>query len=432
MADVAPLPDLADVRIVVIGLGYVGLPLAVEFSKHFPTTGFDINAQRVAALQAGHDHTGETTPAELAVATRLALTTDAAALRGCNVFIVTVPTPVDDTKRPDFTPLIRASQTVGHILKGGDVVIYESTVYPGATEEICVPELERASGLACNRDFAVGYSPERINPGDKVHRLTTIPKVTSGSTPAAGQFVDALYRTIIAAGTHLAPSIKVAEASKIIENTQRDVNIALMNEFALIFQRLGIDTHDVLAAAGTKWNFLPFKPGLVGGHCIGVDPYYIIQKAQSKGYYPDLLLAARRINDGMGKAVADRVLRLMIERGIAIRGARMLILGFAFKENCADLRNTRVADLMREFEGLGMQVTVVDPWVDAEEARAEYGVAIAAEIPAGQAFDAVVLAVAHRQFGRGEGERLSAILGHAAVVFDVKGQSALDCSPVRL
>ena len=351
---------LGDARIGIIGLGYVGLPLAVEFGKHFDTLGFDINPQRITELKAGQDRTHEVSAGELAEAKRLRfsgselggseLARDNVALADRNVFIVTVPTPVDADRRPDFTPLIKASQTVGHALKAGDLVIYESTVYPGATEEICVPELERASGLKFNTDFTVGYSPERINPGDKQRRLTTIIKVTSGSTPEAAEFVDALYRRIITAGTHKAPSLKVAEAAKVIENTQRDANIAMMNEFALIFHRLGIDTQDVLAAAGTKWNFLPFKPGLVGGHCIGVDPYYLIQKAQSVGYYPDILLACRRINDAMGQHVAAEVVKLMIHKGHAIAGARVLVLGFTFKENCPDLRNTRVIDLVRELQ----------------------------------------------------------------------------------
>jgi len=332
-------------KIAVVGLGYVGLPLAVEFGKKYSVVGFDINARRVAELLSGQDHTLEVEPEELKAARFLSYTTDPSALAECNVFIVTVPTPVDNDKRPDFSPLVKASQTIGRVLKKGDLVIYESTVYPGATEEICVPELERASNLQFNLDFTVGYSPERINPGDKQRRLVNILKITSGSTPEAAEMVDALYRSIITAGTHKAPSIKVAEAAKVIENTQRDANIALINEFALIFNRLGIDTHEVLEAAGTKWNFLPYKPGLVGGHCIGVDPYYLIQKAQSVGYYPDILLACRRINDAMGKHVAGEVIKLMIHKGHAIAGARVLVLGFTFKENCSDLRNTRVINL---------------------------------------------------------------------------------------
>jgi len=363
----------SDQKLAVLGLGYVGLPLAVEFGKYFDTLGFDVHAQRIDALRAGHDHTGEVDASELTAASRLHFSNDAEDLRGCNVYVVAVPTPIDEHKRPDFAPLISASRTIGTVLAHGDLVIYESTVYPGATEEICVPELERASGLRFNVDFTVGYSPERINPGDRQRRLTNIPKITSGSTPEAADVVDALYRRIITAGTHKAPSLMVAEAAKVIENTQRDANIALINEFALIFHRLGIDTQDVLAAAGTKWNFLPFQPGLVGGHCIGVDPYYLIQKAQSTGYYPDILLACRRINDAMGQHVAAEVVKLMIGKGHAIKGSRILVLGLAFKENCPDLRNTRVADLVRDFESYGARVDVHDSWTDPEEARREYG-----------------------------------------------------------
>src|SRR5690606_3010530 len=361
-------------RIAVVGVGYVGLPLAGEFGKHFDTLGFDVNSARVSELSEGRDSTQEVEASELKEAGRLGFTTDDEAIRDCNVFVVTVPTPIDEHKRPDFTPLIRASQSIGALLKQGDIVIYESTVYPGATEEICVPELERASGLVFNRDFGVGYSPERINPGDKARRLPLIPKVTSGSTPEVAEFVDGLYRKIISAGTHRASSIKVAEASKVIENTQRDANIALINEFALIFHRLGIDTQDVLDAAATKWNFLPFKPGLVGGHCIGVDPYYLIQKAQSAGYHPDILLACRRINDAMGHHVAAEVIKLMNHKGQAVAGARILILGFTFKENCPDIRNTRVVDLVRAFAEFSARPDVYDPWADRAEASHEYGI----------------------------------------------------------
>ena len=412
---------LGDARIAIIGLGYVGLPLAVEFGKHFDTLGFDINAQRIAELKAGEDRTHEVSAGELAVAKRLHFSVEAAALTDRNVFIITVPTPVDTDRRPDFTPLIKASQTVGRALKAGDLVIYESTVYPGATEEICVPELERVSGLAFNTDFTVGYSPERINPGDKQRRLTTIVKVTSGSTPEAAEFVDALYRRIITAGTHKAPSRKVAEAAKVIENTQRDVNIAMMNEFALIFHRLGIDTQDVLAAAGTKWNFLPFKPGLVGGHCIGVDPYYMIQKAQSVGYYPDILLDCRRINDAMGQHVAAEVVKLMIHKGHVIAGARVLVLGFTFKENCPDLRNTRVIDLVRELQGFGAKVDVYDPWADRAEARHEYAIDLSAEMPAPGSYDALVVAVAHDQFKALGIEGLRRLANDRAIIYDIKG-----------
>jgi UDP-N-acetyl-D-galactosamine dehydrogenase len=412
---------LGDPRIAIIGLGYVGLPLAVEFSKHFDTLGFDINPQRIAELAAGEDRTHEVSAAELAEARRLRFSVDAAALTDRSVYIVTVPTPVDSDRRPDFTPLIQASQTVGAVLKKGDLVIYESTVYPGATEEICVPELERVSGLAFNADFTVGYSPERINPGDKQRRLTNIMKVTSGSTPEAADYVDALYRRIITAGTHKAPSLKVAEASKVIENTQRDASIAMMNEFALIFRRLGIDTQEVLAAAGTKWNFLPFKPGLVGGHCIGVDPYYLIQKAQSVGYYPDILLACRRINDAMGKHVAAEVVKLMIHKGHAIAGARVLVLGFAFKENCPDLRNTRVIDLVHELQGYGVRVDVYDPWVDVAEARHEYAIDLLTELPAPGRYDALVVAVAHEQFKALGIDGLRRLANDRAVIYDIKG-----------
>jgi len=410
----------SDQRLAILGLGYVGLPLAVEFGKHFDTLGFDVHSQRVDALRAGHDHTGEVDPSDLAAASKLRFSNDADDLRNCNVYIVAVPTPIDEHKRPDFSPLISASRTIGKVMAHGDLVIYESTVYPGATEEICVPELERASGLRLNLDFTVGYSPERINPGDRERRLTNIPKITSGSTPEAADVVDALYRRIITAGTHKAPSLKVAEAAKVIENTQRDANIALINEFALIFHRLGIDTQDVLAAAGTKWNFLPFKPGLVGGHCIGVDPYYLIQKAQSTGYYPDILLACRRINDAMGQHVAAEVVKLMIGKGHAIKGSRILVLGLAFKENCPDLRNTRVVDLVREFESFGAVVDVHDPWVDQEEAQREYGLDLIQSLPRDPSYDAIVLAVAHRQYCE-LGTSLRKLANSRAVLFDIKG-----------
>jgi UDP-N-acetyl-D-galactosamine dehydrogenase len=408
-------------RIAVIGLGYVGLPLAVEFGRQFDTLGFDIDAKRIEQLRGGIDHTQETSADELVAAKHLHFSIDMAALRDRDVFIVTVPTPVDEHKRPDFTPLINASRAIGGVLKRGDVVIYESTVYPGATEEICVPELERASGLRFNADFGVGYSPERINPGDKQRRLTTIPKITSGSTPETADFVDALYRRIISAGTHKAPSLKVAEAAKVIENTQRDANIALINEFALIFHRLGIDTHDVLAAAGTKWNFLPFQPGLVGGHCIGVDPYYLIQKAQSTGYYPDILLACRRINDAMGQHVASEVVKLMIGKGHAVKGSRVLVLGLTFKENCPDLRNTRVVELVRELESFGAHVDIHDPWADATEVRNEYGLALLPAMPMPASYDAVVLAVAHEQFKTDGGHHVCKLAKADGVVYDIKG-----------
>ena len=388
------IPLVSKVKIAVIGLGYVGLPLAVEFGSRFPTVGFDINERRITELKAGTDFTLETDTAEIAAATQLSFTTSAHDLRDCNVYIVTVPTPIDRHKRPDLGPLIRASELVGSVISKGDVVIYESTVYPGATEEDCVPVVERISGLAFNTDFFAGYSPERINPGDKEHRLPTIKKVTAGSTPEIGTFVNDLYKTIITAGTHLAPTIKVAEAAKVIENTQRDLNIALVNELALIFDRLGINTLDVLEAAGTKWNFLPFRPGLVGGHCIGVDPYYLTHKAQEVGYIPEVVLAGRRINDGMGSYVAGRLIREMINADVKIKGARILVLGLTFKENCPDLRNTRVVDIIEELESFGTQVDVFDPWVDADEAVRIYGVTMVSD-PLAQSYEGVVFAVPH-------------------------------------
>ena len=413
--------DSESIRIGIIGLGYVGLPLAVEFGKKFDTLGYDIDAGRIEELKAGRDRTHEISASDLSDAKLLAFSAAKSDLGDRTVFIVTVPTPVDADKRPDFSPLVSASRTIGAFLKRGNTVIYESTVYPGATEEVCIPQLERMSDLKLNLDFYVGYSPERINPGDKLRRLASIPKITSGSSPAAADFVDALYRTIITAGTHKAASLKVAEAAKVIENTQRDANIALINEFALIFGRLGIDTNDVLEAAGTKWNFLPFKPGLVGGHCIGVDPYYLIQKAQSVGYYPDILLACRRINDAMGKHVAAEVIKLMIHRGTAIKGSRVLVLGFTFKENCPDLRNTRVIDLVREFEAFGTVVDVYDPWADSTHAMREYGIQLLPTTPTKGVFDAVVLAVSHAEFVQVEPAAIRAFGNHHSVVFDIKG-----------
>ena len=411
--------DLANARLGVIGLGYVGLPLAVEFGKQFPTLGLDINPARVEELQAGADSTLEVTPDELRQAQQLRFTHRAEDLAACNVYIVTVPTPVDECKRPDFGPLLGASATVGRLLKPGDVAIYESTVYPGATEEVCVPILERESGLRFNADFFAGYSPERINPGDKEHRVTTIRKVTSGSTPEVADFVDALYRRIIAAGTHRASSIRVAEAAKVIENTQRDVNIALVNELALLFNRLGIDTEEVLLAAGSKWNFLPFRPGLVGGHCIGVDPYYLTHKAQEIGFHPEMILAGRRTNDGMGAYVVQRVVKLMNQRRIAVMDANILILGLTFKENCPDLRNTRVVDILRELREYQARVDIYDPWVDPQEAAREYGVEPIQTLASGH-YDAIILAVAHRQFQEMGSERIRALGKPHAVLFDVK------------
>ena len=411
--------DLSTTRIGVVGLGYVGLPLAVEFGKHFPTLGLDINAARIRELQAGTDSTLEVAPNDLRQAGQLRYTSRAEDLADCTVYIVTVPTPVDEYKRPDFAPLISASTTVGKLLKPGDVAVYESTVYPGATEEVCVPILERESGLRFNADFFAGYSPERINPGDREHRLTTIRKVTSGSTPEAATFVDALYQRIISAGTHPASSIRVAEAAKVIENTQRDVNIALINELALLFNRLGIDTEEVLLAAGTKWNFLPFRPGLVGGHCIGVDPYYLTHKAQQIGFHPEMILAGRRVNDGMGAYVAQRVVKLMTQQRLPVMDARVLVLGLAFKENCPDLRNTRVVDIVQEFRDYHAQVDVYDPWVDRQEAQREYGIDLVAAPKPGH-YDAMILAVAHRQFRELGTAGLRALGKPGAVLFDVK------------
>ena len=406
-------------RIAVVGLGYVGLPLAAAFGRHFDTLGFDINAGRVEELQQGRDRTGETDSDDLAAATRLEFSANPAALAACNVYLVTVPTPVDDATRPDLRPLEQASRTVGAVLKTGDVVVYESTVYPGTTEEVCVPVLEEASGLSFNRDFFCGYSPERINPGDREHRLETITKVTSGSTPETAAFVDALYRTIITAGTHPAPSIKVAEAAKVIENTQRDVNIALVNELAMIFQTMGIDTADVLAAARTKWNFLPFTPGLVGGHCIGVDPYYLTHKATVLGYHPELILTARRINSRMGLHVAHQVLRLMAGKRIHVVDSRILVLGLTFKPDCADLRNTRVIDIVRELEASHARVDVHDPWADAGQARTELGVELV-DTPVAGAYDAVILAVPHARLLEAGTGAIRAYGKERCVLYDVK------------
>ncbi|MGJ7460577.1 Vi polysaccharide biosynthesis UDP-N-acetylglucosamine C-6 dehydrogenase TviB [Halomonas sp. MA07-2] len=389
--------EVENVRLGVIGLGYVGLPLAVEFGKKMPTVGFDINSRRIGELRDGIDHTLEVEPELLGEANQLSFSSDLDELRDCNVYIITVPTPIDSSRRPDLTPLIKASETLGQVVAKGDVVIYESTVYPGATEEDCIPVIERISGLVYNRDFFAGYSPERINPGDKEHRVTTIRKVTSGSTPEIAEFVDALYHRVITAGTHKASSIAVAEAAKVIENTQRDINIALINELAVIFNRLGIDTEEVLEAAGTKWNFLPFRPGLVGGHCIGVDPYYLTHKAEQVGYHPEMILAGRRINDNMGAYVASQLIKQMIKRRIHVEGARVLVMGLTFKENCPDLRNTRVVDILAELADYGVAVDVFDPQVNKAEAEQEYGIS-PVEAPEAGAYDAIILAVAHREF----------------------------------
>lgn len=394
---IAAILPTDELKIAVIGLGYVGLPLAAEFGKSRPVVGFDINAQRIAQLRAGRDITLEMSTEELADAKGLSFTQKLEAIRDCNVYIVTVPTPIDAHKRPDLTPLVKASETVGKVLKRGDMVVYESTVYPGATEEDCVPILERESGMRFNTDFFVGYSPERINPGDKAHRLPTIRKITAGSTPEAAEAIDALYRTIITAGTHKAASIKVAEAAKVIENTQRDLNIALINELAIIFNRMDIDTRDVLAAAGTKWNFLPFQPGLVGGHCIGVDPYYLTHKAQAIGYQPEVILAGRRVNDGMGAYVAGQMIKAMIRRKMQPAAARVLVMGLTFKENCPDLRNTRVVDVIAELQDYGIEVDVWDPVAESTEARHEYGISLV-EAPRSGGYDGIIAAVRHDAF----------------------------------
>ena len=438
--------DVSGARIAVVGLGYVGLPLAVEFGKQYATIGFDINASRVAELRQGKDDTLEVEPELLAQATRLTFTDQLADIAACNVYIVTVPTPIDSAKRPDLTPLIKASEAIGRVLKPGDTVVYESTVYPGCTEEVCVPILERVSGLAFEasvtpvgahpvRDalvgaasaatappehtFAVGYSPERINPGDKAHRVTNILKVTSGSTPETADFVDALYASIITAGTHKAPSLKVAEAAKVIENTQRDLNIALVNDLAILFNKLGIDTLDVLEAAGTKWNFLPFRPGLVGGHCISVDPYYLTHKAAQVGHHPQVILAGRRTNDSMGGYVADQVIKLMLRKAINPVQARVLILGLAFKENCPDLRNTRVVDIIETLRGYNANVDVYDPWIDAAEAQHEYGITPISEVEQG-AYDAIIVAVGHEQFRTLGAAGIRAFGRPSCVLYDVK------------
>ncbi|WP_037314223.1 Vi polysaccharide biosynthesis UDP-N-acetylglucosamine C-6 dehydrogenase TviB [Ruegeria halocynthiae] len=406
-------------RIAVIGLGYVGLPLAVAFGKTAQVVGFDINAPRIEALRAGLDATQEVEPNDLEAADGLTFTTETGDLAGCDTFIVTVPTPITAGKQPDLSPLLAASETVGRVLKPGDLVIYESTVYPGATEEDCVPVLERASGLTFNTDFFVGYSPERINPGDKTHRISDICKVTSGSTPDAADLVDALYGRIIAAGTHKAESIRVAEAAKVIENTQRDLNIALVNELAMIFGRLDIDTDAVLRAAGTKWNFLPFRPGLVGGHCIGVDPYYLTHKAESVGHHPQIILAGRRLNDSMGGYVVSQLIKRMIRDGIDVGAARVLVMGLTFKENCPDLRNTRVVDIIDELNEYGVKVDVHDPHVDAAAAQAEYGVSLT-ETPLQARYDGVVLAVAHQEFLDLDPAEIRAYGKDQSVFFDVK------------
>lgn len=414
-----------------IGLGYVGLPLAVEFGKKYPTIGFDINQKRVVELEQGHDFTLEVDAEELKQASQLTYSANTQDLEQANIYIVTVPTPINKFKQPDLTPLIKASETIGKTLKQGDIVIYESTVYPGATEEDCIPVLERVSGLTFNKDFFAGYSPERINPGDKEHRVTTILKVTSGSTPEVADFVDSLYASIITAGTHKAESIKVAEAAKVIENTQRDVNIALINELAMIFNRMGIDTEAVLKAAGTKWNFLPFRPGLVGGHCIGVDPYYLTHKAQSIGYQPEIILSGRRLNDGMGEYVVSQLIKAMINKRIHVQGSRILIMGLTFKENCPDLRNTRVVDIVKELKEYGIQVDVYDPWVNPQEAEHEYGITPVLQ-PEQNAYDAMILAVSHNQFKDMGAANIRALGKKDHILYDLKYLLSAEESDIRL
>ncbi len=414
------ISNIDSCQIGVIGLGYVGLPLAVEFGKQLTTIGYDISPERIAELRDGRDSTLEVSDEELRQAARITYTDRLEDLAECNIYIVTVPTPVDDYKRPNLVPLQHASRALGSVIGRGDVVIYESTVYPGATEEVCIPIIESVSGLTYNKDFFAGYSPERINPGDKEHRISNILKVTSGSTPEVADFVDALYRRVIAAGTHKASSIRVAEAAKVIENTQRDVNIALINELTLIFDRLGIDTEEVLEAAGTKWNFLPFRPGLVGGHCIGVDPYYLTHKAQEIGYHPDMILAGRRINDGMGAYVAQRAVKLMTRRKIHVSGSRVLVMGLAFKEDCPDLRNTRVVDIIEEFRSYNADVEVFDPWVDPEEAMQEYGIRVLTAPPEENRYDAIIIAVGHHQFRQMGADRIRSMGKEQCVLFDVK------------
>lgn len=422
---------LENTKIAMIGLGYVGLPLAVEFGKKYEVVGFDISQPRIDELNTGHDHTLEVSDEELLEATHLSYTADIEELKSCNIYIVTVPTPIDEYKQPDLSPLEKASALLGRVVKQDDIIIYESTVYPGATEEVCVPILEDASDLKFNEGFFVGYSPERINPGDKEHRVTTILKVTAGSTPEIAEKVDQLYKSVITAGTHKASSIKVAEAAKVIENTQRDVNIALINELALIFNRLGIDTEEVLIAAGTKWNFLPFRPGLVGGHCIGVDPYYLTYKAQSIGYNPEIILSGRRINDGMGEYVVSRLIKLMLKNSLPVKNSDILIMGLTFKENCPDLRNTRVVDIITELKTYGINIHVYDPWVDPEEALQEYGIQPINSLDAGK-FDAILLAVAHEQFKQMDIKEIRALGKPDSVIYDLKYLFPADQTDERL
>ena len=426
--------NINNIKIAVIGLGYVGLPLAVEFGKKLPVIGFDINQNRINELKSGTDHTLEVDNEDLASAKQLRFSSDINELSECNFYIVTVPTPIDKHKQPDLTPLIKASTAIGNVLETGDIVVYESTVYPGATEEVCIPELERSSGLTFNKDFFAGYSPERINPGDKEHRVINILKVTAGSTPEVADLVDNVYNLIIKAGTHKAPSIKVAEAAKVIENTQRDVNIALINELAVIFNKMGIDTEAVLTAAGTKWNFLPFRPGLVGGHCIGVDPYYLTHKAQAIGYNPEIILAGRRLNDSMGEYVVTQLVKTMIKKRIQVEGAKVLILGLSFKENCPDVRNTKVIDIVHELREYNINVDVYDPWVDADEARHEYGISPINDIAnlENSSYDGVILAVAHNQFIEMGVEKIRDLGKQNHVLYDLKYLFGKELSDIRL
>ena len=422
---------LSELKIAVIGLGYVGLPLAVEFGKKVPVVGFDIYQKRIDELKSGQDHTLEVSPEELAQSAHLTYSANLEDLKDCNFFIVTVPTPIDEFKQPDLTPLVKASTSIGKVLNKGDVVVYESTVYPGATEETCIPVLEQVSGLTFNQDFFAGYSPERINPGDKLHRVTNILKITSGSTPEVADFVDQVYNLVIEAGTHKASSIKVAEAAKVIENTQRDVNIALINELAIIFNKMGIDTEAVLQAAGTKWNFLPFRPGLVGGHCIGVDPYYLTHKAQAIGYHPEIILAGRRLNDSMGAYVVTQLVKGMIKKKIQVEGAKVLVLGLSFKENCPDIRNTKIIDIVHELKEYHMDVDVYDPWVDASEAEHEYAITLVQSVKA-DAYDAVILAVAHNQFKEMGVTEIRALGKTNHVLYDLKYVLETTESDIRL
>ncbi len=423
--------DINNIKIAVIGLGYVGLPLAVEFGKQHTVVGFDTNTNRITALNAGIDHTLEVSDAELAQATHLSYSSNIEALKDCNFFIVTVPTPIDAYKQPDLTPLISASKAIGGLLKQNDIVVYESTVYPGATEEVCIPVLEKVSGLTFNKDFYAGYSPERINPGDKEHRVTNILKVTAGSTPEVADFVDEVYNLIITAGTHKAPSIKVAEAAKVIENTQRDVNIALINELAVIFNKMNIDTEAVLEAAGTKWNFLPFRPGLVGGHCIGVDPYYLTHKAQAIGYNPEIILAGRRLNDSMGEYVVTQLVKNMIKKRIQVEGARVLILGLSFKENCPDVRNTKVIDIVHELQEYNIDVDVYDPWVAATDAEREYDITPISQ-PTSNQYDAIILAVAHSEFVDMGVDHIRSFGKDKHVLYDLKYVFDKEATDIRL